>query len=51
MRDGGRVTAAIEVLTDVETRHKPIRMALKNWGEGARYAGSKDIDHENRVNK
>lgn len=42
MRDGGRVTAAIEVLTDVETRHKPIRMALKNWGEGARYAGSKD---------
>ena len=36
------MTAAIEVLTDVETRHKPIRMALKNWGEGARYAGSKD---------
>lgn len=42
MRDGGRLTAAIEVLTDVETRHRPIRMALKNWGESARYAGSKD---------
>ncbi len=39
------MTAAIEVLTDVETRHKPIRMALKNWGEGARYAGSKDRAH------
>jgi 16S rRNA (cytosine967-C5)-methyltransferase len=42
LRDGGRLTAAIEVLTDVETRHRPIRMALKNWGESARYAGSKD---------
>ncbi len=42
MRDGGRLTAAIEVLTDVETRHRPVRMALKTWGESARYAGSKD---------
>ena len=42
MRDGGRLTAAIEVITDIETRHKPVKMALKNWGEGARYAGSKD---------
>lgn len=42
MRDGGRIAAAIAVLNDIETRHKPVRMALKNWGEGARYAGAKD---------
>jgi len=42
MRDGGRLTAAIEVLTEIETRHKPVRLAMKNWGEGARFAGSKD---------
>ncbi|WP_304164696.1 RsmB/NOP family class I SAM-dependent RNA methyltransferase [Phenylobacterium aquaticum] len=42
MRDGGRLTAAIEVLTDVETRHRPVKLALKGWGESARYAGSKD---------
>jgi len=42
MRDGGRIAAAIGVLTDIEARHKPVRMALKNWGESARYAGAKD---------
>ncbi|WP_293902575.1 RsmB/NOP family class I SAM-dependent RNA methyltransferase [Phenylobacterium sp.] len=42
MRDGGRLTAAIEVLTEIETRHRPVRLAMKAWGEGARYAGSKD---------
>jgi 16S rRNA (cytosine967-C5)-methyltransferase len=42
MRDGGRVSAAIEVLTEIETRHFPAKMALKRWGETARYAGSKD---------
>ncbi|ADG11042.1 RsmB/NOP family class I SAM-dependent RNA methyltransferase [Caulobacter segnis] len=42
MRDGGRVSAAIEVLTEIETRHFPVKMALKRWGEAARYAGSKD---------
>ncbi len=42
MRDGGRLTAAIEVLTEIETRHKPVRLAMKAWGDGARYAGSKD---------
>ncbi|MBP6547108.1 MAG: RsmB/NOP family class I SAM-dependent RNA methyltransferase [Phenylobacterium sp.] len=42
MRDGGRLTAAIEVLTDIETRHRPVRLALKSWGNDARYAGSKD---------
>jgi 16S rRNA (cytosine967-C5)-methyltransferase len=42
MRDGGRVSAAIEVLAEIEARHFPVRMALKRWGESARYAGSKD---------
>ncbi len=42
MRDGGRLAAAIEVLTDVETRHRPVRLALKAWGEASRFAGSKD---------
>ena len=42
MRDAGRLAAAIEVLTQIDERHRPVRMALKNWGESARYAGSKD---------
>ena len=42
MRDGGRLAAAIGVLADMEARHKPARMALKSWGESARYAGAKD---------
>lgn len=42
MRDGGRLGAAIDVLTEIETRHRPVRLALKTWGESARYAGAKD---------
>ncbi|ACG77830.1 tRNA and rRNA cytosine-C5-methylase (RNA methyltransferase) protein [Phenylobacterium zucineum HLK1] len=42
MRDGGRLAAAIEVLTEIEARHRPVRLALKAWGEAARYAGAKD---------
>ena len=42
MRDGGRIAAAIAVLADIETRHRPVRMALKTWGDSARYAGAKD---------
>src|SRR5580658_8981056 len=42
MRDGGRIAAAIDVLSDTEARHKPVHLALKGWGEGARYAGAKD---------
>jgi 16S rRNA (cytosine967-C5)-methyltransferase len=42
MRDGGRLAAAIEILTEIETRHRPVRLALKSWGESARYAGAKD---------
>lgn len=42
MRDAGRLAAAIEVLTEIETRQKPVRLALKAWGDSARYAGAKD---------
>ena len=42
MRDAGRLAAAIEVLGDIELRHRPVRLALKGWGETARYAGAKD---------
>lgn len=42
MRDGGRLAAAIDVLTEIETRHRPVRLALKSWGDAARYAGAKD---------
>jgi 16S rRNA (cytosine967-C5)-methyltransferase len=42
VRDGGRLAAAIEVLDDIETRHRPARLALKTWGERSRFAGSKD---------
>src|SRR3569623_1054532 len=40
MRDAGRLAAAIDVLTEIATRHRPVRLALKNWGEAARYAGA-----------
>jgi 16S rRNA (cytosine967-C5)-methyltransferase len=42
MRDGGRLAAAVELLEEVETRHRPVRLALKGWGISARYAGAKD---------
>lgn len=42
MRDGARIAAAVAVLGDMDQRHKPARLALKAWGEGARYAGAKD---------
>jgi len=42
MRDGGRIAAAVAVLADIETRHRPAHLALKSWGGDARYAGAKD---------
>ncbi|WP_309092065.1 RsmB/NOP family class I SAM-dependent RNA methyltransferase [Phenylobacterium sp.] len=42
MRDGGRLAAAIEILGDVEARHRPVRLALKAWGDASRFAGAKD---------
>ncbi|MEL6781207.1 MAG: RsmB/NOP family class I SAM-dependent RNA methyltransferase [Pseudomonadota bacterium] len=42
MRDGGRLAAAIEVLSDVLSRHQPVKSAARDWGKRARYAGAKD---------
>ncbi|MDG2522843.1 RsmB/NOP family class I SAM-dependent RNA methyltransferase [Caulobacter segnis] len=42
MRDSGRIGAAIEVLEEIEARHRPVKLALKGWGERSRFAGSKD---------
>ncbi|MBU1175961.1 MAG: MFS transporter, partial [Alphaproteobacteria bacterium] len=38
----GRIAAAIEVLTDLETRHRPASEALRDWGTSHRFAGSGD---------
>jgi 16S rRNA (cytosine967-C5)-methyltransferase len=38
----GRVQAAIEVLHEVLTRHRPAAEALKDWGKAHRFAGSSD---------
>ena len=42
MTPAGRLAAAIDVLTAVLERHRPVRLALKDWGERSRFAGSKD---------
>jgi 16S rRNA (cytosine967-C5)-methyltransferase len=42
MRDSGRISAAIEVLTDFEARRVPLKVCLADWGRSHRFAGSKD---------
>lgn len=42
MRLGGRLAAAIEVLSEIEARHRPAIEALKDWGISHRFAGSGD---------
>lgn len=42
MRLGGRIQAAIEVLQDMEARNRPVSVALKDWGNAHRFAGSGD---------
>ncbi len=42
MRLGGRVQAAIEVLSDMEKRKRPVAEALRDWGKSHRFAGSGD---------
>jgi 16S rRNA (cytosine967-C5)-methyltransferase len=42
MRLGGRLSGAIEVLNDIETRRRPVADALKDWGLSRRFAGSGD---------
>ncbi|HVK91260.1 MAG TPA: MFS transporter, partial [Mycoplana sp.] len=42
MRLGGRLSGAIEVLADIETRERAAADALKDWGLAHRFAGSGD---------
>lgn len=42
MRLGGRLAAAIEVIDDIEKRHRPAADALKDWGLSHRFAGAGD---------
>jgi 16S rRNA (cytosine967-C5)-methyltransferase len=42
MTPGARIAAAIEILVDIETHHRPAADALKDWGLAHRFAGSKD---------
>jgi 16S rRNA (cytosine967-C5)-methyltransferase len=42
MRLAGRIAAAVEVLHEVLTRHRPASEALKDWGKAHRFAGSGD---------
>ena len=42
MRLGGRMAAAIEILSDIERRKRPVSDALKDWGLSHRFAGSGD---------
>ncbi|NBC19569.1 MAG: MFS transporter [Alphaproteobacteria bacterium] len=42
MKLGGRISAAIHVLDEVLARRQPVRLAVRDWGKRARYAGAKD---------
>jgi 16S rRNA (cytosine967-C5)-methyltransferase len=42
MTPAARISAAIEVLEDIEARRRPASDALKDWGMAHRFAGSKD---------
>jgi 16S rRNA (cytosine967-C5)-methyltransferase len=42
MTPGARLSAAIEVLADIEMRRRPAADALKDWGLAHRFAGSGD---------
>ncbi len=42
MHLSGRLAAAIEILDDVAARHRPVPLALADWGRAHRFAGSGD---------
>lgn len=42
MTPGARIQAAVEVLTDILERHRPVSEALSDWGKSHRFAGSGD---------
>ena len=42
MTPAARISAAIEVIADIEARRRPAADALKDWGLAHRFAGSGD---------
>ncbi len=42
MKLPGRLSAAIEILADIDARHRPVAEALKAWGLNNRFAGAGD---------
>lgn len=42
MRPAARIQAAIDVLEEVQSRHRPASQALADWGKAHRFAGSGD---------
>ena len=42
MTPSARLSAAIEILDAMETQHRPASLALKDWGQSHRFAGSGD---------
>ncbi len=42
MRPGGRIQAAIEIIEEILTRHRPASASLSDWGKAHRFAGSGD---------
>ena len=42
MRLAGRISAAIDVLADMQARHRPAAEALRDWGLSHRFAGAGD---------
>ena len=42
MTPAARLSAAIEILSDISARHRPVSEALSDWGKGHRFAGSGD---------
>ncbi|MGI9522219.1 MAG: RsmB/NOP family class I SAM-dependent RNA methyltransferase [Hyphomicrobiaceae bacterium] len=42
MRPGARIASAVDVLEDVLKQHRPVALALNDWGKSHRFAGSGD---------
>ncbi len=42
MKPGARLASAVEVLGEVLNRHRPVALALSDWGKSNRFAGSGD---------
>lgn len=42
MTPAARLSAAIDILADLEIRRRPVNDALRDWGQTHRFAGSKD---------